>query len=87
MAIPAPDRSVGGKHAWFGVVPCQQRIQTSSAIIGRYERNETTPSVEAAAKIGDALDGSLVYLVGASSLMVKDKGTSKNPGYFATQIL
>lgn len=30
-------------------------VGTSGAIIGRYERNESTPSVEVAAKIADAL--------------------------------
>ena len=48
-------------------------VGTSPAIIGRYERNEITPSVEVAAKIADALDVSLDYLVGASSFVVKDK--------------
>ncbi|MCB0716650.1 MAG: helix-turn-helix transcriptional regulator [Chitinophagaceae bacterium] len=48
-------------------------VGTSSAIIGRYECNENTPSVEVAAKIADALDVSLDYLVGASSFVVKDK--------------
>ncbi|MBS1918620.1 MAG: helix-turn-helix transcriptional regulator [Bacteroidetes bacterium] len=50
-----------------------KEVGTSSAIIGRYERNEITPSVEVAAKIADALDVSLDYLVGASSFVVKDK--------------
>ncbi len=45
-------------------------VGTSPAIIGRYERNEITPSVEVAAKIADALDVSLDYLVGASSFVV-----------------
>jgi len=48
-------------------------VGTSSVIIGRYERNEITPSVEVAAKIADALDVSLDYLVGTSSFVVKDK--------------
>lgn len=48
-------------------------VGTSSAIIGRYERGEITPSVEVAAKMADALDVSLDYLVGASSVVVKDK--------------
>ena len=43
------------------------------AIIGRYERNEITPSVEVAAKIAEALEVSLDYLVGSSSVIVKDK--------------
>lgn len=48
-------------------------LQTKGPVIGRYERNEITPSVEVAAKIADALDVSLDYLVGASSFVVKDK--------------
>lgn len=45
-------------------------VGTSSAIIGHYERNEISPSVDVAAKIADALDVSLDYLVGASSFVV-----------------
>ena len=52
-------------------------VGTSSAIIGRYERNEITPSVEVAAKIADALDVSLDYLVGASSFVVKEISCSR----------
>ena len=48
-------------------------VGTSGAIIGRYERNEITPSVEVAAKIADALDVSLDYLVGNTTFLVKDK--------------
>lgn len=46
---------------------------TSGAVIGRYERSEITPSVEIANKIALALDVSLDYLVGNSSVIVKDK--------------
>ena len=49
------------------------QVGTSSAIIGRYERNEITPSVEVAAKIAAALEVSLDYLVGNASAVVKDK--------------
>ena len=48
-------------------------IGTSGAIIGRYERNEVTPSVEVAAKLADALDVSLDYLAGAADQLL-DKG-------------
>ena len=41
-------------------------VGTSGAIIGRYERNEITPSVEAAAKLSRLLGVSLDYLVGNS---------------------
>ena len=46
---------------------------TSGAVIGRYERDEITPSVEIANKIAKALDVSLDYLVGNSAVFVKDK--------------
>ena len=46
---------------------------TSGAVIGRYERDEITPSVEIANKIAQALDVSLDYLVGNNSVIVKDK--------------
>ena len=48
-------------------------VGTSSAIIGRYERNEITPSVDVAAKIAEALEVSLDYLVGNASVIIKDK--------------
>lgn len=48
-------------------------IGTSGAMIGKYERNEMTPSVEIAKKIAEALEVSLDYLVGSTSFVVKDK--------------
>ena len=48
-------------------------VGTSGAVIGRYERNEITPSVEIANKIAKALDISLDFLVGNNSIIVKDK--------------
>lgn len=48
-------------------------VGTSGAVIGRYEREEITPSVEIANKIAQALDVSLDYLVGNNSVIVKDK--------------
>jgi len=39
-------------------------IETSGAIIGKYERGERTPSVEIARKIANAFNVSLDYLVG-----------------------
>ncbi len=47
-------------------------IGTSGPIVGRYERGDMMPSVEIATKIADALEVSLDYLVGKSSLTVKD---------------
>ena len=49
----------------------------SREIIGRYERNEVSPSVEVAKKIADALEVSLDYLAGASDKASFDKQTLK----------
>ena len=43
-------------------------IGTSGAIIGKYEREERTPSVEIARKIAAALEVSLDFLVGNTDL-------------------
>ncbi len=48
-------------------------IGTSGAIVGRYERNDMKPSIEIAAKIAQALDVSLDFLTGSTSLILKDK--------------
>ena len=47
----------------------------SREMIGKYERGEAVPSIEAAKKIADALEVSLDYLVGASSQTAFDKRT------------
>lgn len=51
-------------------------VGTSGDIIGRYERDEVKPSIEVAIKIADALQVSLDYLVGKTSLEV-DHNTLK----------
>lgn len=43
------------------------------AVIVRCKLDDVKPSVEVTAKIADALDVSLDYLVGAASFVVKDK--------------
>ena len=48
-------------------------IGVSHVMIGRYERNETVPSIEVAKKIADALNVSLDYLAGNSIQPVFDK--------------
>ena len=48
-------------------------IGTSGPIIGRYERGDMIPSIETASKIAEALEISLDYLVGNSSILTKDK--------------
>ena len=50
-----------------------KKIGTSAPIVGRYERNEITPSIDVAAKIAGALNVTVDYLVGQSESMVMDK--------------
>ena len=50
-----------------------EKIGTSAAIIGRYERNERTPSIETAKNIAEALEVSLDYLAGDTTVLFKDK--------------
>jgi transcriptional regulator with XRE-family HTH domain len=52
-------------------------IGTSSAIIGRYERNERTPSIDIAKNIAQALNVSIDFLAGDTSVLVKDKEVLK----------
>lgn len=40
-----------------------QLLQTSHSVIGKYERNEMVPSVEAAKKLAQLLDTTVGYLV------------------------
>lgn len=48
-------------------------VGTSGAVVGRYERQEITPSIEVAARIAAALDVSLDFLTGNTSTLIKDK--------------
>ena len=41
--------------------------------IGRYERNERTPSIDIAKNIAEVLEVSLDYLVGDTTVLLKDK--------------
>lgn len=50
-----------------------EKVGTSGAIVGRYERGDMKPSIKIAAKIAEALDVSLDFLMGLSSELVKDK--------------
>ncbi len=49
----------------------------SRVMIGKYERNEAVPSIDAAKKIADAFDVSLDYLVGEGQNAKFDKKTVK----------
>ena len=48
-------------------------LKTKGPVIGRYERDEITPSIEVAAKIANALEASLDSLTGGTSTVLKDK--------------
>ena len=43
-------------------------IGTSGDVIGRYERGDISPSIEAVAKIADALEVSIDYLIGKTKM-------------------
>jgi transcriptional regulator with XRE-family HTH domain len=49
----------------------------SRVMIGKYERNDAIPSIDAAKKIADALEVSLDYLVGEGQNASFDKKTVK----------
>ena len=51
-----------------------KNIEVSREIIGRYERNDATPSIEVAKRLADALEVSLDYLVGNTEQKI-DKTT------------
>src|SRR3989339_45395 len=53
-----------------------KKIGTSGDVIGRYERNIITPSIDVIIKIADALNVSIDYLVGKTNLEI-DKSTLK----------
>lgn len=52
-----------------------EKSQVSRVMIGKYERGEAVPSIDAAKKIADALGVSLDYLVGETSQISFDKRT------------
>ena len=54
-----------------------ERSSVSRVMIGKYERGEAVPSIEAAKKIADALEVSLDYLVGEGINSKFDKRTLK----------
>ncbi len=74
MSVKFGDRvMLARKEKGFSREELAKMIGTSGPIIGRYERNDMMPSVEIATKIAEALEVSLDYLVGKSSLILKDK--------------
>lgn len=50
-----------------------KHLGTKGPAIGRYERDEMKPSIDAAAKMAEVLDVSLDYLVGKTDVLVDGK--------------
>jgi len=48
-----------------------KKIGVQAPVIGRYERSEVKPSIEAVVKIAEALNVSLDYLVGSTGLILE----------------
>ena len=64
------------KNKKFSQSALGKAVGTSGDVIGRYERGIITPSIEVIMKIADALEVSIDFLVGKSSLEL-DKQTLK----------
>ncbi|OGS72026.1 MAG: transcriptional regulator [Flavobacteria bacterium RIFCSPLOWO2_12_FULL_35_11] len=50
-----------------------KQIGTSGDVIGRYERGDITPSIDVVAKIADALEVSIDFLVGKTNIVLDKK--------------
>ncbi len=73
MSVKFGDRMIlARKEKGLSREELAEKIGTSGPIVGRYERGDMMPSVEIATKISEALEVSLDFLVGKSSLLVKD---------------
>ena len=58
------------KKKGFSQEEVAKQLSTKAPVIGRYERDEAKPSIEAAARLANLLEVSLDYLVGNSDLEV-----------------
>lgn len=54
-----------------------KKVEVSRTIIGNYERNENTPSIDILLKIANTFDVSVDYLIGEGSLSTYDKEVLK----------
>ena len=52
-------------------------IDTSGDILGRYERNLISPSIDVAIKLADALEVSLDYLVGKTTMEIDNQALKR----------
>ncbi|MFY0602214.1 MAG: helix-turn-helix transcriptional regulator [Cyclobacteriaceae bacterium] len=64
------------KKKGFSQAALGKIIGTSGDVIGRYERGDIKPSIDVVVKIADALEISIDYLMGKTSLVL-DKDTIK----------
>lgn len=49
-----------------------KQLVTSTSVIGRYERDEMTPNIEAARKLANQVDTTVGYLLGETKEVIKD---------------
>jgi transcriptional regulator with XRE-family HTH domain len=68
--------AMGDKEGW-NQSEVVDKSGVSRVMIGKYERGEAAPSIEAAKKIADAFEVSLDYLVGEGINAAFDKKTLK----------
>ncbi len=73
MAIPGKKSTECKIVEGFTRKKLAEKIGTSGPIVGRYESGDMMPSIEIKSRIADALEVSLDFLVGNSSILVKDK--------------
>jgi transcriptional regulator with XRE-family HTH domain len=65
------------KKKGFSQEEVANQLHTKAPVIGRYERDEAKPGIEAAARLASVLDISLDYLVGNSDMEVDSKTLSR----------
>lgn len=56
------------KKKGFSQAELGKLIGTSGDVVGRYERGDISPSIEVVAKIADALEVSIDYLIGKTKM-------------------
>ena len=65
------------KNANLSQSELAKKVEVSRTIIGNYERNENTPSIDILLKIAKTFDVTIDFLVGEGSLSTYDKNVLK----------
>ena len=65
------------KKKGFSQAALGKIIGTSGDVIGRYERGDIKPSIEVVAKIADALEVSVDYLIGKTDLQLDKEAVQR----------